>query len=308
MLVFFLVRILLSGSSGFVGSHLNKVLLQEGHEVVCLQRELSSEKALLWDPYHQIYSIQDFEGFDAIIHLAGENIAGKRWTGSQKKRLISSRLQPTHLLSQIILQLKTPPQVFLCASAVGWYGDRGDELLTEKSSRGAGFLADLCAQWEGAALRATSSRTRVVCMRFGIVLGKEGGFLAKLLPLFRLGLGGVLGKGTQMISWISLEDLVRAIQHCLVTSSLRGPVNCVSPCPVSQRDFSSQLAQALHRPAWGKIPSWFLKCVLGDKAKELILFSQRVHPQKLLESGFVFHDKDLSKSLLFQLPFLGLSC
>ncbi len=239
----------------------------------------------------------DFEGFDAVIHLAGGGIADRRWTKKRKEQLFLSRCRDTWLLSQVLCRLYRPPKTMICASAIGFYGNRGDEELTEESGPGTGFLADLCQKWEEATLAIDNRGTRVVHCRFGAVLGTKGGALKKLLTPYRLGLGGKLGSGNQFFSWIAIDDLVGAAYHCLMNDTLSGPVNFVAPQAVRQREFAKLLAKKLGRPAFCRVPAPLLKLILGEMAEEMLLSSQRVVPKKLLALGYRFRYPDLKAAL-----------
>ncbi len=278
-----------------IGRSLSRLLQAEGHNVIPLVRK-AQEGVVFWDPAHpEATRLEDFEHFDAVIHLAGENIAG-RWSKAKKERLVESRCRDTASLTQIITRLKAPPKIVICASAVGFYGNRGDEVLTEQSVKGEGFLSDLCAQWE-AATEALEPRIRVVHMRFGPVLSLEGGPLKRMLPIFRLGLGGKIGTGRQYFSWVAVEDAAGAILHALQTSTLSGPVNVVAPHAVIQGVFAKQLAQQLRRPAFFHLPAWFLRLCLGEMADELLLASAHAAPQRLLETGYEFLHPELRQYL-----------
>ncbi len=254
------------------------------------------EKCIFWDPSQKKISLSDLEGFDAVIHLSGENIASGRWTEKKKKRIRKSRILSTHLLTEALVQLSKPPQVFISASATGYYGNQGNEILNERSPRGEGFLASLCEQWEDAANPA-HRKIRVVHPRFGIILASQGGALEKMTRPFRWGLGAVLGKGNQYLSWIAMEDVVRGMEHILKTESLEGPVNFVSAQPVTQKEFAKTLGKVLRRPVLFSVPETVLKLVLGEMAEELLLTSVRAMPEKLLKSGFQFHAPQLESTL-----------
>jgi uncharacterized protein len=293
------LRILLSGSSGFIGSQLKVYLQDQGHEVICLMRGKGDlvEGAIYWDPLQGLVEKEDFEGFDAVIHLAGAGIADHRWTKKYKEKLFLTRCRDTWLLSQILCRLYRPPRIFIGASAIGYYGNRGEEELTEESSRGKGFLPDLCEKWEKATEAIENRGTRVVHTRFGVVLSAKGGMLRKMLGPFRWGLGGKMGSGYQFVSWIAIDDLLGAIDHCLAKEELSGPVNLVAPQPVRQAEFARLLAKKIGRPAFFHLPAWFLKLVGGQMAKELLLASQKVYPQKLLETGYSFRCPELKMAL-----------
>lgn len=293
------LRILLSGARGLIGGALAQALRKEGHLVIRLVRSKEQEgsDAISWDPAHAQFSKDSLEGFDAVIHLAGESIAGGRWTSQKKKRLFISRCRDSWVLSQALCHLKHPPKVVLCASAIGFYGNRPGEFLTENSRPGSGFLADLCVQWERSMQSIEAKGVRVVHLRFGSVLSYSGGMLKKLLLPFKLGLGGKLGSGQQILSWIALNDVVGAILHLLDHQELRGAVNLVSPHPVTQAEFTYMLKQRLHRPAWVPLPAWLLRLVFGEMADELLLASAHVVPEKLIRSGYIFQCPELENAL-----------
>lgn len=292
------MRILLSGSSGLIGSHLRAFLKEKGHEVVRLVRSHEDAKdAVYWDPVQGLFRKEDFEGFDAVIHLAGAGIAKGRWTKKTKEQLFLSRCRDTWLLSQVLVRLYRPPKTLLCASAVGFYGDRGDEDLSEESLQGQGFLADLCGKWEKATEAIENRGTRVVHTRFGAVLSEKGGMLKKMLGPFLFGLGGKMGSGKQWISWIAIEDLLGAFDHCLKKEEISGPVNFTSPHPVTQGEFARVLAQKLRRPAFFHLPKWLLMLLFGEMAKEALLSSQKVKPEVLLKTGYQFQCRDLKAAL-----------
>lgn len=293
------MRILVSGSHGLVGSALVPWLRKRGHHVVFLNRSRSATKAgeVYWDPTTGKIDLANAGDLDAVVHLAGENLAGGRWTTARKARIWSSRVPATRLLADTIVRLPTPPRVFVSASAIGYYGSRGDEILNEESGRGEGFLADLCEAWEAAARQASSTTIRVVCLRFGVILSGRGGALAKMLPSFRLGVGGPLGSGRQYWSWITLHDTVSAIAHALEADGLFGPVNVVAPTPVQNLEFVKVLGQVLSRPTVLRVPAFVLRVVLGELANEALLASARVEPQQLLRTGFEFRHSELALGL-----------
>src|SRR6266566_4624603 len=234
---------------------------------------------------------------NAVVHLAGENIAGGRWTAARKERILNSRVKGTKLIAETLGNLPQPPQVLVSASAIGYYGDRGSELLREQSPPGTGFLPDVCRQWEAATDAATRKGIRVVHLRTGIVLSGKGGALRKMLLPFKLGVGGKIGSGEQYWSWISIDDHCAAILHCIQASSLHGPVNAVSPSPVTNLEFTKALGRVLHRPTIFPLPALAARLVLGEMADALLLASARVEPAKLLGSRFVFEHKDLEPTL-----------
>ncbi|QZA58867.1 TIGR01777 family oxidoreductase [Candidatus Rhabdochlamydia porcellionis] len=291
------LKILVSGANGFIGSQLTNFLRLAGHDVMRLVRhkqEMSSD-TVYWDPIEGQFSKQEFEGFDAVFHLAGAPIA-HRWTKKYRKKLFNSRCRDTWLLSQVLSRLYSPPKTVISASAIGFYGDC-KESVTEIFPVGEGFLSSLCQQWE-MALEAIEQRgCRVVYARFGIVLGAKGGMLCQILPLYRLGLGGKIGSGNQYLSWIGIDDTVSALYHLLMTESLKKAVNLVAPYPVKQKEFSAILADKLHRPHFFHLPSALISLALGDMGKEMLLTSAQVYPQKLLETGYSFRYPDLQEAL-----------
>jgi uncharacterized protein (TIGR01777 family) len=300
-----LSRILISGASGLIGTALVRAFTANQISVFCLARKPrpDSQHEILWSPLspRAIADPSQLENFDAVIHLSGANVAAYRWTPAYKKEIVESRVQTTRALSQLLAGLKHPPQTFLCASATGIYGNRGDEILIENSAPGSGFLAETCMRWEAAAQPAPDAGKdagiRVVHLRFGVVLAREGGALGKLLPVFRLGLGGRLGSGRQWMSWISLPDLVSAVSHCISTPQLAGPVNMVAPTPVTNAEFTQMLAHAVHRPALFPAPAFALRAALGEMADEGLLASARVIPAQLTQSGFQFRHPQLALAL-----------
>lgn len=294
-----MMKILISGSSGFIGSKLKSYLENHGHVVVSLVRGSSKKSAhtISWDIEKGTLDIKALEGFDAIINLSGENIADGRWTEEKKRRIRDSRVKGTMLLSEAIAELQNPPKTFLCASAVGYYGDRDDSVLTEKSSKGTGFLSDVCAEWEEAAKKAKDSGVRVVNLRFGLVLDSEGGALKTMLIPFKLGLGGIVGSGQQYESWVSLNDVVRSVEFLLNQQSIVGPVNVVAPQAVTNEEFTKTLGRVLNRLTIFWMPAWFAKLVFGEMADDALLTSTRVVPKVLMDAGFVFSNSDLESTL-----------
>ena len=291
------MKILISGASGLIGSALREFWAKAGHETVCLVRSRPIEGEIHWDPAAQRLDPAPLEGFDAVVHLAGESIATGRWTAAKMARIRDSRVGGTRLLSRTLAGLGKPPKVFASASAVGFYGDRGEEAVDEDSPPGAGFMADVCRQWEAAAQPAAEAGIRAVQLRFGLVLAPGGGALGKMLPAFKLGLGGRLGNGRQYMSWITLDDVVAAVDHVLTTAAIAGPVNLVAPRPATNRDFTAALGRVLRRPTWLPVPAWALRMLLGPMADELLLGGAKVLPQRLLDSGYEFRDPDLAAAL-----------
>jgi len=292
------MRILLSGASGFIGSALRRVLEQEGHEVSALSRSAPADSsAVQWDPDSGELVPVALEGWDAVVHLAGEGIGDRRWNEAHKRRVRDSRIKGTTLLSRTLAKLDRPPAVLLSASAIGYYGDRGDEALTENAPAGGGFLAGVVQAWEESTAPARDSGIRVVTMRSGLVLDGGGGVLKRQLIPFRLGMGGRLGAGRQYWSWITLEDEVRAMQH-LLDADVSGAVNLTAPTPVTNAEFTAVLGRVLSRPAFLSVPPVALEVVLGkEMATEMLFFSQRVVPSKLEGSGFRFRHPELESAL-----------
>lgn len=292
------MRVVVTGSSGLVGSKLKNVLTEAGHQPVRLLRKRAGKEGdLHWNPASGELDPSQLEGVDAIVHLGGENIAAARWTDEQKKKMRDSRINSTKLLVDTIGKLQNKPKVFVCASAIGYYGDRGSEELTEESTMGRGYLAELCKDWENAAKPAADFGVRVVNLRIGVVLAKDGGALSKMLPPFQMGVGGNLGSGKQYMSWISLDDVAGAILHCIETDKLSGPVNAVAPVAVTNAEMSKTLAKVLNRPAIFPAPAFALKLALGEMADELLLSSAKIVPTKLQETKFQFQHPDLEQAI-----------
>jgi uncharacterized protein (TIGR01777 family) len=298
------VRVLLSGASGLIGQALGSALEARGDEVVRLRRPSSASSragGVAWDP--SAGQIDDaalgaLGPIDGVVHLAGAGIADKRWSPERKAEILDSRTESTTLLVQALGRLATPPSVLVSASAIGIYGNRGDEVLDETSATGSGYLADVCRRWEAAAQPAAQLGIRVATARTGIVLAREGGALGRQLPLFRAGVGGRLSSGHQWTSWITLTDEVRALCWLLDSPTISGPVNLTAPTPVTNAAFTSALGAALHRPAVLVIPSVALKLALGaELVEEALLASQRVHPAALEADGFSFEAADIEQGL-----------
>ncbi len=293
------MRILVSGASGLVGSAVVRRFAPPSDEAIRLVRRetQSGAREVRWDPAGGTIAAEGLEGLDAVVHLAGENIGAGRWTPAKKDRIRKSRVEGTRLLAQTLAGLKRPPKVLVSASAIGVYGNRGEEELDEASPPGSGFLAGVCRDWEAATEPAKQAGVRVVLARLGVVLAREGGALARMLPLFRYGLGGRLGNGRQYMSWISLDDAIGAIRFLVENDSLSGPVNIVSPHPATNREFTKTLGRALRRPTFLPVPAFALRIALGEMADEMPLSSARGVPRKLIQTGFVFRDADLESSL-----------
>jgi hypothetical protein len=290
------MRILLTGSSGLIGQALLPFLTSSGHTVVRLTRSPANGQHILWNPEVGTIDKDDLGDFDAIIHLAGESIVG-RWTPDKKARILASRIKGTRLLCESLAQLRSRPTVLVSASAIGYYGDRGNQLLDEESSAGTLFLSEVAKAWETTTDPATQAGIRVVKLRIGFVLSKAGGGLATMLLPFKLGIGGPVGSGRQYMSWITLDDVVGAISHALLSDSLRGPVNAVAPYPVTNLEFTKTLGHILGRPTIFPLPAFAARLVLGEMANELLLASTRVSPSRLMASGYQFRFPDLASAL-----------
>ena len=289
-------RVLVSGASGPIGTALVPFLRARGYDVVRLVRgPAKGNDEITWDPYQPLAPESVF-GFDTVIHMAGETIFG-RWTEAKKKRIIGSRAQGTRNLAEALAQAHMKPKVFVSTSATGYYGNRGDELLREESTSGSDFVSEVCRQWEGACEPAVQAGIRTVHMRTGLVLSATGGALPKMLPAFRLGLGGNMGNGRQWCSWIAVDDWAGAVHHVVKTELLHGPVNAIAPTPVTNAEFTKTLASVLKRPAIFPMPAFAARIVFGQMADELLLSSQRVEPTKLIASGYPFQYPDLRKAL-----------
>lgn len=260
-----------------------------------VRAEAASPDQIAWDPVGGRIDASAIEGIDGVIHLAGENIAAGRWTAARKARIRDSRVRGTRLIAGTLARLSRKPQFLISASAIGYYGSRGDEILVEDSAAGTGFLAGVCREWETATLPARDAGIRVAYLRTGVVLSSTGGALTRLLPIFRLGLGGQLGSGRQFMSWIALDDVVAAIAHVL-TQDVRGPVNLTAPDPVTNREFTATLGRLLRRPTPFPVPAAILRIALGEMADEL-LGSQRAHPARLLDTGYAFRHPELEQGL-----------
>jgi uncharacterized protein (TIGR01777 family) len=294
------MRVLLSGASGMIGSSLVRASAGDRiHVFTVVRRKSTADDEILWDPAAEspFSEPERLEDLDAVVHLAGANVAAHRWTAAYKQEILDSRVGTTRKLAGVLKRLKRPPRVLLCASATGIYGDRGNEVLHEDSLPGQGFLAETCKAWEAAADEAKEAGIRVVHLRFGVVLTKDGGALAKMLPVFRAGLGGKLGSGRQWMSWISLRDLDRAISYLMQNEGVSGAVNLTAPQPVTNAEFTHSLGRALHRPAVFAVPGFALRMALGEMADEGLLASARAVPERLNGAGFVFEDADMDAAL-----------
>ncbi len=293
------MKVAVTGSGGLIGSSLVPTLRAQGHEVVPIVRGSATGDEILWDPGKGTIDIDKLHGIDGVVHLAGAGVGNRRWSDGYKQVILSSRVDGTTTLATALAKVASPPSVMVSASAVGYYGVRGDEVLTEDAGNGPGFLAAVCAQWEAATAPAAAAGLRVVTMRTGVVLSGAGGALKKQLPPFKFGLGARIGRGYQQLSWITRRDVVAAISLLLRDSTLSGPFNLTAPHPVSNARFTKELGRALHRPARLVIPEKVIRLALGDEmAAEFLLASQRAVPRRLLDAGFSFADPDLPAALV----------
>jgi uncharacterized protein len=293
-------KLLFSGASGLIGASL--VRAAEAERIQTLQlirREPRKPEEISWNPQagQPVRDLALLERLDAAIHLSGANISAQRWNAARKREIVESRVGSTRALLKVLMALKQPPATLLCASATGIYGERGDEILDEESPPGEGFIADTCRAWEAEASAASEAGIRVVHLRFGVVLAAEGGALGRMLPFFRPGLGGNLGSGRQWMSWIALNDAVRAIFYILDAGALRGPLNIIAPNPVTNAEFTRALGRSLHRPAMIPVPRFALRLAFGEMADEVLLASTRAVPDRLLQAGFTFELPNLDSAL-----------
>lgn len=295
-----MARILVSGGSGPIGAALIPTLKASGAHIIRLSRPgraqtAPDEESIPWDP-EQPLAADALSGFDGVIHLAGESIVG-RWSEAKKKKIRDSRVMGTRNVAQALAQAKDKPQMFICSSALGYYGDRADELLNEDSAPGVGFLPEVCREWEAATRPAADAGIQTVQIRTGVVLSSKGGALAKMLTPFKMGVGGKIGSGKQWMSWIDVEDMVGAVHHILKSDLLRGPVNMVAPKPVTNEEFTKTLASVLSRPAILPMPALAVKLLFGEMGETVLLGSQRVEPSQLISSGYPFRFRTLRASL-----------
>jgi uncharacterized protein (TIGR01777 family) len=293
------MKVLISGASGLVGAALTKAFRAEGSTIAHLVRSggAAPDDGIRWDPRSGSVDASAMEGADAVINLNGASIAGGRWTPERKAILRASRVDATRTLVDALARLRRKPRVLVSSSAVGYYGDRGDEILTESSGAGTGFLAEMARDWEAEAMHAEASGIRTVLVRFGVILSPEGGALPRMLTPFKLGVGGRLGSGKQWMPWIALEDAISAIRFAIANADMSGPVNVVAPNAVENAEFTRTLAHALHRPAIFPAPAFVLRLVLGEMADELLLAGQRARPEKLLAAGYAFRFDTLDTAL-----------
>ncbi|MEX1012419.1 MAG: TIGR01777 family oxidoreductase [Waddliaceae bacterium] len=298
------MKVLILGSSGLVGTALVSYLNSKGNEVIRGTRDSNAVDSdmIYWDPKQGEFNLDVFEGYDAVINLAGESIGSGSWSEEKKKKIKESRVLGTQILAQCLSHLKNPPKVLINASAVGYYGSRGDTILTEESAPGSGFLSDVCQEWEAATTKARESGIRVVCMRFGMVLSQSGGVLGQMLPVFKAGLGGVIGPGNQYMSFVAIDDLVKMIQFVMEKEAIEGPVNAVAEEAVTNQVFTKTLGNVLSRPTFIPLPAFAARLMLGkEKAEELTLASQRVEPTVLQRHGYTFQYPKLSDALNYLL-------
>ena len=293
------MKILVTGSTGLVGSALIPALEAKGRQIARLVRKApkNKETEIFWDPEKGALNAEELEGIDAAVHLAGENLAEGRWDEEKKRRIRESRVKGTRLLSEALAKLKRKPQVLVSASAVGFYGNRGDEILSEQSASGSDFVAEVCREWELATQPAAQAGVRVVNLRFGVIFSAKGGALKKMLLPFKLGVGGKLGNGRQYMSWITLDDAVGVIEFALENEKLRGPVNAVAPDGVTNKEFTKALGSALSRLTIFPVPAFMVRLAFGEMADETLLTSQRVEPVRLKEEGYVFKYPELKTAL-----------
>ncbi|NOT06785.1 MAG: TIGR01777 family protein [Gemmatimonadales bacterium] len=290
-------KIAITGVSGFLGSLLAKSLSSAGHEVVRIVRREPRESEIRWDPAGTGFAADALRGIDAVVHLAGESIAGGRWSPARKERILESRRRGTRLLTRALAETKDGPRILVSASAIGYYGNRGEELVDEKSPPGQGFLPEVCRVWEEETEPAEEAGVRVARIRIGLVQTPAGGMLERILLPFRFGLGAQLGTGRQWMSWISGFDLIRIFSHALTDDRMRGPINAVAPNPIRNAEYTETLGRVLHRPTPFAIPASLLRLGLGDLADEALLASTKVAPRALTESGFAFEKPMLEEAL-----------
>jgi uncharacterized protein len=292
------MKILITGATGLIGRALQKSLREKGHELLLASRKEPKDNSFIkWDPQNGFTDPARLEGIDAVVHLAGESLSALRWTDEKKKAIRESRVLGTRNVVDTISDLKERPRVLVSASAIGFYGDRGDEELTETSKAGKNFLAEVCREWEAEARRAEDSGVRTVLLRTGIVLSKDGGALGTMLTPFKFGLGGVIGDGKQWMSWISLNDQIEVINYALENENIRGAVNSVSPHPVTNQEFTAVMGEVLYRPTFIPLPEFAVHLAFGEMGEALLLDSTKVIPKRLTDAGFKFKFPELKKAI-----------
>lgn len=295
------MRIAITGATGMIGSVLTSFLLAQGHQIAVITRRASYNhpqvSAIEWDPALGYLEIEELEGFDVVIHLAGTNV-GQSWTAEHKKSILESRVQSTKLLCESLARISSKPKLLISASAIGFYGNHPpQEILDENSPSGIGFLADVCRQWEAATHSAIEAGIRVVHMRLGVVLSKKGGALAQMWKPFQSGVGGVLGDGRQMMSWVALDEIPFCVDHLIRNAQITGAVNIVAPQAVSNAEFTKTLGQVMHRPTVLPVPGFAIRLLFGEMGQNLLLEGAHVVPRRLQESGYQFHFADLESAL-----------
>lgn len=297
------MNIAITGATGLVGTSLTNYLKSKGHNVKIITRKKeNSGNSVFWDINNKIIESEKLENLDAIVHLAGENIAGKnpiqgRWTKERKQEILGSRVKGTKFLSDVITKLSNPPKVFVCASAIGFYGDRNNESLNETSSKGSGFLSDVCQAWENSTQNVKDKGIRTVNTRFGVILSKDGGALKTMLLPFQMGVGGIVGDGKQYMSWIDIDDITGAIEHVILNKNIEGVVNFVAPKAVTNYEYTKALGNALNRPTVFPIPKIAINLLFGEMGDELLLSSQKVEPEVLLKTNYKFKYPEIHQSL-----------
>jgi uncharacterized protein (TIGR01777 family) len=293
------MKVLVTGASGMVGTQLLQAVREAGHAPFRLLRSRPSpgDRDPTWDPAAGQLDAAALEGFDVVVHLSGESIGASRWSRERKKRIRDSRVDSTRLLSGTLAQLQRPPKVLVCASAVGFYGDRGDQALDEQAPPGTGFLSDVCREWEAASSDASAAGIRTVHLRFGIILSATGGALSKMMPPFRFGLGGPIGNARQYMSWVTLDDTIAIIGYAMENDAMRGPVNVVAPQAVRNAEFTKALGRVMRRPAFLPLPALAVRLLFGEMGEALLLASTRAMPSVLLQSGYTFRHPELEGAL-----------
>lgn len=291
------MKILIAGASGLVGTALVSKLKAAGAQITPLVRSAAKPGEIEWHPDRGSINAPALEGFDAVVNLAGDGIANGRWTEEKKRRILDSRVNGTRLLSETMANLSRKPTTFINASAIGFYGSRGNELVDEETGPGEGFLANVCRQWESATAPAEQAGIRIVKLRLGVILTPDGGIMGSMLRPFKLGLGGKVGSGDQVISWVAMDDVVAAIEFILQNDTLRGPINVVAPHPVTNEEFTKILGSALSRPTFMAMPAFAARLVFGEMADEMMLSGTRVAPKVLNAAAFQFQFPELGPAV-----------